>query len=55
MLYVDDLLITGDDSYLIDIVKRTLSSKNQIMKDLSLTQKYLEVNFHSPPNGLPLH
>lgn len=53
-MYVDDLLITGDDLGIIIDIKAMLSTRYK-MKDLGLAQKYLGVTFQHTPDGLLLH
>lgn len=54
LLYVDDLLITGNDRSLIDNVKTQLQSKYK-MKDLGSVQRYLGVEFEFSSSGILVH
>jgi hypothetical protein len=54
LLYVDDLLITGNDPNLIDEVKRNLMLKYR-MKDLGIIKRYLSVDFVISNKGLLIH
>lgn len=54
LLYVDDLLITGNDSTKVVEEKKKLQEKYE-MKDLGEIRKYLGVEFAHTPSGLLLH
>lgn len=54
LVYVDDILLTGNDSVLIDHVKSTLHSLFTI-KDLGLANYYLGLKIHRTDEGLFLH
>lgn len=54
LLYVDDLLITGNTPSRVAEVKKQLQEKYE-MKDLGEIRKYLGVEFTHTPNGLFLH
>lgn len=54
MLYVNDLLITGNDLDLIHDMKHRLNARYK-MKDLGSMQCYLGVEFHRSSHGFLLH
>jgi hypothetical protein len=54
VIYVDDLLITGNNPVLIAHVKDQLQTK-YCMKDLGALQRYLGVQVHRSPTGVHLN
>lgn len=54
MLFIDDLLVTGNNPACISQIKDTLQEKYQ-MKDLGLVQHYLGIEFLRTSSGLLLH
>lgn len=54
MLFVDDLLLTGSNSFRIRQIKALLGEKYK-MKDLGAVQRYLGVEFDRLPLGLLFH
>ena len=53
LLYVDDMIITGDDSQFIDFVKKRLSDKF-LMSDLGPLHYFLGLEVSSTPAGIYL-
>lgn len=54
LLYVDDLLITGNDDMLIQHVKAQLQHQYK-MQDLGPVQRYLGVEFFTSSHGIFMH
>lgn len=54
LLFVDDLLITGNGEQLIQQLKQQLQSKYE-MKDLGTAKRHLGVDFHISQEGILLH
>jgi len=53
LLYVDDMIITGDDSQFIEFVKKRLSDKF-LMSDLGPLRYFLGLEVSSTPDGIYL-
>ena len=51
LLYVDDLLITGDDQPEIERLQKKLQQEFD-MTDLGEASQYLDVEIHRQPNGI---
>lgn len=54
LLFVDDLLVTGNDPEMISAVKQQLSTKYK-MKDLGFVTRYLGIEFVDTSDGIFLH